>query len=124
MAIKANQSQNKPNSSEPKKANVLARPTLTQAEKERLEAEFELMRPQIAQVFELVNSPLFEYQANLAKTIKELTAPMVMLSLVIAEQMSGISNLFKDVVRVQEMPRNLIEQSLEPMGEFQESIRQ
>lgn len=123
MAIKAKQAQNKFKASEPKKV-VLTRPQLTKEEKERLEAQFELMRPQIAKVFEVVNSPLFEYQANLAKTMKELTAPMLIPSLVIAEQMSGFNNLFKDALRVHEMQRELIEQSLAPMREFQESIKQ
>lgn len=124
MATKAKQSKVKPNSPEPKEVNVLARSPLTKEEKERLEAQFELMRPQIAQVFELVHSPLFEYQANLAKTIKELTTPIVIPSIVIAEQMSGLNNLFKDALRVHEMQKNLIEQSLAPMREFQESIKQ
>lgn len=124
MAIKAKQAKVKPSSPEPKKVNVLARPQLTQEEKERLEAQFELMRPQIAKVFEVVNSPLFEYQTNLAKTVKELTAPMLTPSLVIAEQMSGINNLFKDALRVHEMQRSLIEESFAPMREFQESVRQ
>lgn len=124
MAIKAKQAKAKPSSQEPKKVNVLARPQLTKEEKERLEAQFELMRPQIAKVFEVVNSPLFEYQANLAKTMKELTAPMLIPSLVIAEQMSGLNNLFKDALRVHEMQKSLIEENLAPMREFQESIKQ
>jgi hypothetical protein len=124
MAIKAKQPQDKIKSSKPKKVNILTPPQLTKEEKERLEAQFEIVRPQIARVHELINSPFIEYQENLNRMLKELTVPVLMPSLVIAEQMSGINNIFKDALRIHEMQRELIEQSLAPMREFQDSIKQ
>lgn len=98
--------------------------TLTKEEKESLENAIELIRPQIAQIHEIVKSPFFQYQEELNRTIREMVAPAMIPSLIIKQQMSGIENFWKEAFRVHELQKELIEQSLAPIREFQESIRQ